>query len=279
MNKLLRRKHLFLAPLALTLFVTAGLIHMNFPKPMIEISKQESALNLNQDIFKFFSLGNKMLMTDLLWIQTLIESDIEHYAQKDLNSWLYLRFLTISQLDPYFYQNYSWGGQYLSIIKDDVLGAVNLLEKGIIYYPKDYKLLSTLGFTYYYEMGDYKNGSKYLEQILDYPQAPSFYKSLVSKMKLEQNHDYDAEILFLQGFLKDTEDKILRAKLQSEIYAVKAEKDLICLNRNIGGCERVDAYGNSYFVRNGKYHSREAFRPYRLRRQGDSKKDFVTTFE
>lgn len=246
---------------------------------MIEISKQESALNLNQDIFKFFSLGNKMLMTDLLWIQTLIESDIEHYAQKDLNSWLYLRFYTISQLDPNFYENYSWGGRYLSIIKDDVVGAISLLERGILYFPDDYKLISTLGFAYYYEKGDYKNGIKYIEKIMNYPQAPSFYKSLVSKMKLEQNHDYNAEILFLQNFLKDADDKILREKILSEIYAVKAERDLICLNRVLGGCERVDANGNSYIVKAGKYHSKEAFRPYRLRRQGDSKKNLVTTFE
>jgi tetratricopeptide (TPR) repeat protein len=267
MNKLKRSKQIFLLAGALSLFIISGLIHTQTLRPRIEISKQDSALNLNQDLFKFFSLGNKQLFADLLWIQTLIESDIEHYAQKDLNGWLYLRFMTISQLDPLFYENYMWGGRYLSIIKDDVLGATKLLERGILYYPTDYKLLSTLGFAYFYELEDYPNGIKHLEKIINSPEAPVYFKSLVSKMKLEQKLDYDAELLFIQGFLKETRDKNLHRKLTQDFYSLKAERDLKCLNNRLGGCDQRDARNAPYVLINGKYHSQTAFMPYRLKKK------------
>ena len=63
------------------------------------------------------------MISSLLWTHTLLFSDYEHYKNDDLDSWMYLRFNTITDLDPRMYEAYNYGGQYLSIVKDDVFGA------------------------------------------------------------------------------------------------------------------------------------------------------------
>ncbi len=275
-------KHIFknysLLGAGILCFLIAGIINQNTPRPLPNLSKQETALNINQDLLVFLSAGNKRLLTDLLWVQTLIESDLEHYGARDLNNWMFVRFYTISTLDPLFYQNYLWGGQYLSIVKDDLKGAVTLMEKGVKYFPDDYKLNFNLGFTHYYELGDYKKGILYLDKIKTHPKAPPFIPSLVMKMKIEMNFDYNTILSLIYDLMTTTEDQALKEKLTSDFHALKAERDLNCLNEGKPNCEATDAFGVPYIKVLGKYHSQTPFVPYRLKRKGDfTKAKPVTT--
>ncbi len=279
-----RSKHIFpdstLLVFGIICFLIAGIINQGTPKPVPDIKKQETALNINKDLLVFLSAGNKRLLTDLLWVQTLIESDLEHYAAKDLNSWMYLRFDTISVLDPFFYQNYYWGGQYLSIIKDDLYGAVALMEKGVKYYPDDYKLNFNLSFAYYFELGDYQKGLQYIEKIKFHPKAPAFIPSLAMKMKVELGFDYNVVLSLIYDIMTTTQDSALKEKLTADFHALKSERDLTCLNQLKTGCEHLDAYGVPYIKVLGKYHTQTPFVPYRLKRKGDSTKaKSITTIE
>lgn len=261
------KKDKLLLFIAMGFFIFAGYLNNSFKKPPLILDKQETAININKELLIFLSAGNKQLITDLLWVQTLIESDIGHYNQRDLNSWMYLRFLTISYLDPQFYENYLFGGQYLSIVKDDLLGAVDLLTRGISNYPLDYKLRYNLGFTYFYELGDAKNGAKWLETIQHHPKAPSFIKLIVSKLNLELNQDFDVAILFLKDLISTTNDKYLKEKLMKDLYAVKAEKDLNCLNSNNTNCDKIDYFGKPYLKKNKSFESQLKFRNFRINKK------------
>lgn len=275
-------KHIFktysLLAAGILCFLIAGIINQRTPRPVPKLSKQETALNINKDLLVFLSAGNKRLLTDLLWVQTLIESDLEHYAAHDLNSWMFVRFFTISTLDPLFYQNYLWGGQYLSIVKDDLKGAVTLMEKGVKYFPDDYRLNFNLGFTHYYELGDYEKGVKYLDKIKTHPKAPPFISSLVMKMKIEMNFDYNVILALIYDLMTTTKDLPLREKLSSDYHSLKAERDITCLNSGGTNCEMKDAFGVPYIKVFGKYHSQTPFVPYRLKKKGDfTKTKPVTT--
>lgn len=278
MNSPFKRKHLFQTALitgsAFVFLVLAGILNLKVKRPIPVISKQESALNFNRDLLSYVSMGNKRLLTDLIWIQTLIESDLEHYKSNDLNSWMYLRFKTISHLDPKFYENYYWGGQFLSIVKDDLIGAADLLESGLKFYPEDFKLNYFLGFNYYFEMGNYELGIKYLEKIMHYPQAPKFVPNLVLKMKVEMGFNYDSALLLLKANISSATDKHLIEKLNTDFYALKAERDLKCLNKNKLDCDLKDAENNYYIFKNGRYYSQKSFIPYRLKKKGDQKVPF-----
>ena len=68
--------------LAFCLFLTAGLVNQRSDKPAISLSKQDTAINLNGNILLYLNLGNKRLLANLLWIQTLLESDEKHYKKR-----------------------------------------------------------------------------------------------------------------------------------------------------------------------------------------------------
>lgn len=249
------------------LFTAAGILNNQYDRPVLELSKQDTAINIQKDLLILMSAGNKRLITDLLWIQTLIESDLEHYKAKDTNNWMFLRFNTISILDPKFYENYLYGGLFLSIVKDDLVGADLHLDKGLRYYPDDYSLNYHAGFLNYYEIGDYEDGLKYLEKIVDHPRAPVFFRSIVNKLKLENGLDIREVYALVEYNYQSTPEGALKRRLEKDLYALKAEIDLECLNKNESNCARVDLYGDTYEKQDGKFASRVKFLPYRLNKK------------
>jgi tetratricopeptide (TPR) repeat protein len=276
MNSNLIRKHFFsnnafILTAAFIILMGACLLNLQIKKPNIVLSKQDTAININTKFLALLSAGHKRLITDFMWIQTLIESDTEHYKKKDLNSWLFLRFNTISILDPKFYENYSYGGQFLSIVKDDLEGAIFLYEKGLAIFPDDYKLNYDTGFINYFELGDFKKGLKYLSKVENNPKAPYFLKSILLKLAYEVSGDLQATFQFVSHSYETTKDRLLKEKLHSDLYAIKAEIDLKCLNNNRGGCDTKDLLGDPYVKRGITYHSQRTFRKYALKRRGENK--------
>ena len=260
-------KIIVLTFISLILLVSAGTIHTNYSKPPIQISKQNTALNFNNDLLRFFSMGQKRLIVDLLWITTLLESDIEHYKKQDLNSWMYLRFKSIFELDPYFLSAYRFAGKYLSIIKDDLYGADEVFTKGLKYYPDDYNLIYDAGFLYAFELGDYNKAIPLYEKLKEFPEAPEFISSLIEKFKLNIHNDLNLTFKVVQEIYNDTHSESpLKHRLAFDLYRIKAEIDLECLNNNEINCSRKDFKGDYYLYKDGKYFSQTEFEPYRLKK-------------
>jgi hypothetical protein len=257
--------------LASVLLISACLINTQTKKPVISLSKQETAININTKFLSILSGGHKRLITDLLWTQTLIESDTEHYKKKDLNSWLFLRFNTISILDPKFYENYAYGGQFLAIIKDDLEGADAIYDKGLGYYPNDYSLNYQAGFMNYYEIGNFKKGYKYLNRVIDDPKAPSYLRSIISKISYEVSGDLTETYKLVQYNHEVAKDENLKQRLWSDLYAIKAEIDLKCLNNNGSGCAMKDEAGELYQKRGHAYYSVRPFSKYGIKIRGENK--------
>jgi hypothetical protein len=270
MNSLYKVKRIFdndliLIILGLLLFSLSFYINKKNTRPKIEIKKQDTAITLNRDLLRIFNLGNKRLLADIIWIQTLIEGDEEHYSKNDLNSWMYHRFMSIAALDPLFYENYIHGGMYLSIVKDDLLGAKDLLEQGLKYFPYDFKLNYNMGYTLVFELGEKKKGLVYFEKILNDKNLPSFFPSIINKLRYEVFENYDSAMYFLKDRLKQTKDQSIQNKIKYEIYSLKAEKDLKCLNTHQTNCDKTDSDGKPYQKnQKNEWQSLKPIRKYRL---------------
>ena len=264
LSKLIFNDYRFHFAAGLLLLCCAGYINLILNKPLIELTKQDTAVNLNKNVFIFGSAGNKRLVTDLIWIQTLLESDTEHYKKRDLNSWLFLRFNSIAALDPKFYENYLYGGQFLGIMKDDLDGANEIYKLGLEQFPDDYNLNYNAGFLNYYEIGNFQAGIRYLEKIKNHPKAPLYIQSIINKLIYEVSGDKQQALKLLYENFKHTIDPTLKNKLAKDIYSLKATIDLECLNAKKSSCERLDADGSPYFVENGIYQSQKPTTPYRL---------------
>lgn len=257
--------------LGFSLLILAGILNSYISKPIIELSKQETALNFNKNLLIYGSAGNKRLLTDLLWVQTLIESDLEHYKKRDLNSWLFLRFNTIATLDPRFYENYLFGGQFLAIVKDDLEGAEYIYDKGLKEFPDDYRLTYNAGFLNYFEMGNFEKGLKLLEKVMNHPSSPFFIKSIIHKLKVATGTKLEEVFGLVLHNYENTTDENLKKKLKADLYAIKAEIDLKCLNYSKERCELIDLEGSPYVKKGEKYYSARKFRPFRINKRGETK--------
>jgi tetratricopeptide (TPR) repeat protein len=265
-NHLFNQKHAIIF-CSFLFFITAIFLHSRYERPAIKVSKQDSAYTLNSTFLKLISLGNKRVFSNVLWIQTLMESDHEKYKKHDYADWMYVRFLTIANLDPMFYENYLYGGMYLSVIKDDLEGAATIFDMGLQKYPTDYKILYYAGFNAFYELGDYERGYKLLKQIENHEKAPQLLKQVIAKLRFEVTGDYDMAIELLKENYKIAQDKFVKEKLEKDLYSLTAQRDLECLNNGQDNCNGVDLYGRPYIKRGSTWESQQTFKPYKIFRQ------------
>lgn len=261
-EKLVYMKYILL----LFFFSIAGFLNHTIQQPLIIVKKQSSAINIENSILQFFSIGQKRLLSSLLWVTTLLEADLEHYNEKDLNSWLFLRFNSIINLDPYFLGAYHFGGQYLTIVKNDLIGADSIYDRGLKLFPNDYKLLFDSGFLYAYELQDQQKAIHSYTELLKHKNAPPFVKTILAKLKFELSADLEETyILLLDMYKNEPEKTILKTKLEKDLYAIKAELDLKCLNStDIAKCNKIDFEGNKYIYLNSKYRAPRDFKPYKI---------------
>ena len=254
--------------------LTAGLLCVSFflstaiRMPKLVIDNQEQIYTFRSDFLRTFGLGFKRLIADITWVQTLIESDIEHYEGNDLRSWLYLRFLTISHLDPQFYENYYYGGEYLMIIKDDLLGAEDLMKRGLVHFPEDYNLNWQMGYLYAIERGEVKKSFPFFEKIKDHPHRPRTFGAFYSKILVESVDEAAALDLSIETWKNLPERDVTKERLGNQIYTLKALRDLDCLNADKSDCERVDFWGEPYFQTQGQWKARRALVNVKLKKRG-----------
>ncbi len=245
--------------------IIAGLLNNVYKKPILVISKQDSAVNFNSNLVKAFSMGQKRLIATTLWITTLLESDIDHYKSNDLNSWMYLRFKTLFELDSKFLFGYRFAGRYLSIVKDDLQGAKEIFEQGLSYYPNDYTLNLDAGFLYAFELQDYQRAKVSYRKILQFKRAPDFIRSIIHKLDYEVTQDKElTRSLLLETYKTLPNDSFLKDKIKKDLYSLQAEIDLECLNSILKNCRKLDFFGDKYIQSNGAFKSKTPFTKYRL---------------
>lgn len=242
-------------------------------KPSLVVTKQQSAVLLNDEFLKYFNLGQSRLLSSLIWVETLMESDLEHYKHDDLNSWMFLRFSTLTKIDPYFYEVYKYGGIYLSIVKDDAAGANEIYARGLKVFPNDSELYKNYAFNSYFELNNIENAIWGYENALKHSQylkEKSFIPSLLQKLKTEKSgvvteETYQA-LLSQYNYLDDKQKKTSRVTYS--LYAVRAELDLKCLNKKMNeNCNRRDFHGDLYIKKDGKYISKKSFKSFRLKKR------------
>lgn len=245
--------------------IVVGLIHHNIEKPKLFLTKQDTALNVNNFFLSVFAMGNKRLLADIIWVTTLLESEETHYKSKDLNSWIYLRFDSITNLDPNFLEAYQFGGQYLNIGKDDIKGSEAIFDKGLNIFPNNYELNLYSGFLQAFELQNYKKAIKNYSMILYHPKSPPFILSIINKLKYSDTGNLELTYSLVEESLKNARDDYIKSKLLVDLYSLRAMIDLECLNNHSeSNCNKKDLDGNYYIKKGGNYTAPKDFKKYKL---------------
>ncbi len=257
---------IILTAVILILLGISGTLNHKYQTPQFTVAKQDSAMNFSNNFLRIINIGNKRLIGATLWVQTLIESDTDHYRSDKLNNWLYLRFDSIITLDPKFLQVYQYGGQYLSIVKDDIAAASNIYKRGLKEFPDDYFLNFNAGFHYFYEAGDAEQAYPLFHRIQYHPNAPNYLPSLVAKLKVQQGDLEAAYMLMIEAYNRAPEKTHIKKKFQLSLYAIRAELDLDCLNQQRESCRLKDFDGDQYLANSmGQYYAAKPWKKFRIR--------------
>ncbi|OUR93057.1 hypothetical protein A9Q84_21375 [Halobacteriovorax marinus] len=237
----------------LTFLTISNFVNSKIDFPKIEVSKEESTYKFHDSLIKVFSIGQKRVVSDLLWVSTLLMGDEERVFNE--NSWMFHRFMTISKLEPLFYANYEHGGLYLSIIKDDVVGAKKVYEAGLKYYPNDFWLNYNAAFNDYFELGNIEDALEKYKVCLKSPlakQHAQYLPSLIARIEASKGGLKEALIVLLNHY-NNTANGLLKERLHINVYALKSEIDLKCLNAGAKNCQKQDFDEVDYLYKNGKY--------------------------
>jgi hypothetical protein len=237
------------------------------PRPPFFINMQNDAYQFNKATVKALSLGQERMISSLLWVATLMNLDLDHYKKKDLNSWPYLRFDLIASLDEKFYENYLYGAQYLSVVKDDLIGSENIYKRGLHYYPEDYLLNFSAGYHFYFELSNISDALRSLKVAAKSKKAPVYLPSLIARIESERNNLSVAYNFIFDIYNSAPKDGPLKQYYKTRLYDVKATKDLQCLNAGKSNCEYYDFDGNRYIQKEGKYVSLRPISPLKVFRR------------
>jgi tetratricopeptide (TPR) repeat protein len=248
------------------LIILAGLVHTHYKKPLHETNMQNEAINLKTNFYDGFNFGFKRLIVAMLWIKTLMDSDLEHYNKPDFNNWIYLRFNAILNMDPKFRMAYLFGGQYLSIVKDDKVAAKDIYDRGLKVYSDDYYLNFYAAYHYLFELQDYQGALRLYNKIKFHPRAPHYIASIVAKLKLQTSSAEAALALIQESLSKAPKDSPIYEKLAQSFYELKTQIDLDCLNSGSRHCPQKDIKGLDYILdkKSGRYKSPADLRPFKI---------------
>ena len=250
------------------LLVWASSINQQIQKNAIVVSKQNDAWNLNNQLILSYNLGYKRLISSIIWINTILDSDLEHYKNHDYNSWMFIRFNTISDLEPKFYENYSFGGVYLSVIKDDLEGATTIFNKGLRIYPRDYNLLKDANYHFVFEVKNYSRAYEITQTLKKYYPQKLAITSLVSRLEAE-NNKLDNALETLNGLQKlYPVGNFIGDRLFNNRYSLKAEIDLGCLNSQKNHlCSQYDLKNQPYLKTKNCYMAQSKWKPFRAQKK------------
>lgn len=189
---------------------------LSFKKPI----NPELFTTLNSDFIKIISFGNYRFISSYYWTKTLLDADVEHVKNRE-KSWLFYRFKLIADLDKSFYENYLHGGIYLSIIKDDTLGAEIIFNRGLEVYPNDYRLMYNAAFNYHFQLRDFNSSLVLYQKIQQSPYStgftilPKLIEEAKAKRKSKESH---IQLLRFQlNKIKDIKEREVLIKKIEEI--------------------------------------------------------------
>lgn len=233
---------------------TIQYIKPEYKKP--KLSGQETNYTIDSSVLSMISLGQDKLISSYLWMNTLLFSDHDHVKDGEI-SWMYHRFKLISDLNPKFYENYYYGGIYLSIIKDDTEYAEKHYAKGLKEYENDHFLLWNRAFNLCHELKRCEDALPFYIKLFElYPNRYPAAGRIAAKIQNGLGLETEAYQILLKTYESLPDNNVIKDKTAQTLYQLKSQIDLKCLNSEQNSqCEKLDFNGKAYLYENGKYYS------------------------
>lgn len=196
-------------------------------------------------VFRILSFGHLQVAVDWLWLELLIDPEIDHVPKGMHPSFYYVADF-VTDLDPAFFEAYRVGANILSVIRDDGIGARDLLLKArrfagndLASYPESFRdgywrgawnLSMLLAYVYLFDLNDMPHASEAFQEAASQPGAPKYLLHLSERLKAPGG-EYEVGIKLL-GFMADqATDNRVKERLEKQRAALYISQYFFDLNR------------------------------------------------
>jgi hypothetical protein len=207
-----------------------------------KIDAQRQALQVEQDeltlrspkLIKKLSLEYAPLMATLYWTRA-----VQYYGEKhrlrQRNLELLWPLLDITTtLDPNLLVAYRFGSTFLSDAPPRGAGepekAVELLERGLMANPEQWRLYQDLGNVYYFDEKNYPKAAAAFEAGSKNPAAAIWMKVMAAKISAEGESPETSYFLWLDIY-KTSKEPMIKKNAESHLRLLKVDLDLKEINR------------------------------------------------
>jgi hypothetical protein len=226
----MKRQH----PLILSIGILIGMLAW---KPGLEteiasFSARRPAIAITQAAYlghsmKRYSLGMDDFLADLIWVQLLQQATHTPLQNKTV-SWEYAQLEAITALDPKFEEAYAFGAAFLSVFRQDKIGAWLLLEKWVKHRPTFWKSHYTLGYHLYAEMGDYASAAPHILTAASLQGAPVWLTALGIRLLSESGALAQALKVCLELY-STVKTPLGQDRIKQRIHAIRFQMEKIAL--------------------------------------------------
>lgn len=208
-------------------------------------------------------------MAKFLWLKFLIHSSNHKLELRDLK-----KLKKITHSDPYFYPPYQYGMTLSAFEFHQQEYGDYFTFRALKHFPQDYKTLFFAAIYFLYIKKDFPRALLFLKQLQKYPQTPPYLTSIMARITAQQGKLEEAFFVMEQFYhqVKKQGDAFMEKKYREVLYALKAQKDLLCLNKGSKNCAPRDYEGRFYLFKNQKYYAPKPWKPFKIEPQSLSKK-------
>ncbi len=185
------------------------------------------------------SLGFERLVADVFWLRTVFYVGDEKVHAAGFPDAHRLAAL-VTDVDPYFTSVYVIMQSVLGVLRHDPDAALALLEKGLHYNPRHWRMHFLAGFILFFDKQDYARAAEHMRAAAELGGPP--YLPLLAARLYSQAGTPETALAFVEARLASEGDPKVRATLERRRRDLAIERDLA----------RIDAAALTFRARNGR---------------------------
>lgn len=191
-----------------------------------EFGLQTMSLRPVYSYLRTLSMNHELTVADLLWLRS-IQNFLGRFLSVSETELFHEYLETITNLDPRFKIVYLLGGISLSVFCYNGELSNKLLLKAINRFKDDWHIPFLIGYNYFYELGNYLEGAKYIKLASEVPGAPLWLNFLSARL-YSAGGEPETAVEFLRRLYEITEDKktkeLIKIRLISAIVEMHIQK-------------------------------------------------------
>ncbi|MCM2321637.1 MAG: hypothetical protein NDJ90_00065 [Oligoflexia bacterium] len=196
-------------------------------------------------IFRVLSFGFLPVWIDWHWIGTLLDPSMSRLP-RGIHAPLYYSLDLVTELDPAFFEAYYTGSHLLAVIRDDSVGARDLLLKAERFRKEQlpdqpgwfrdqhwngaWYLSLTLAYIYLFELDDMPRAAEAFQEAARQPGAPDYLDRLAERLS-KPGGQYEVGLRLLNFMIRSQTELKIRQKLEQKREWLYRSQFVFDLNR------------------------------------------------